>query len=138
MKMLPLNKGLLLAACVIGVTCSAGGVATYVKVLHASYKTKEQWLAAVCIILALSFYLCCFVTLLISVCGLLSDRCTESFINVIAGFCVFLTIAAYAAHNKEVFGGKTVFPSAGEWLFGGIVAGLGLFFLAALALVSNR
>ncbi|GAA48984.1 hypothetical protein CSKR_104539 [Clonorchis sinensis] len=136
--MLPLNKGLLLAACVIGITCGGGGVAPYAKVLKTSDKTKEQWLAAVCIILALAFYLCCFVTLLINVCGLLSDRFTESFINVVAGLCVFLTITAYAAHNKEVFGGKTVFPSTGEWLFGGIVAGLGLFFLAALAIVSNN
>ncbi|OON21468.1 hypothetical protein X801_02634 [Opisthorchis viverrini] len=136
--MLPLNKGLLLAACVIGITCGAGGVVPYAKVLQSGDKTKEQWLAAVCIILALSFNLCCFVALLINACGFLSTRFTESFINVIAGFCVFLTITAYAAHNKEVFGGQTVFPSTGEWLFGGIFAGLGLFFLAALALVSNH
>ncbi|KAF5405851.1 hypothetical protein PHET_00592 [Paragonimus heterotremus] len=131
-----LSKGILMTSCAVGVLCTMGAALTYQDIIVAKSKTPIENATTACIFISLILFGIAIICVLQSLCCFCSNRVLGLFISLFAGTATLMITIGYAAFHKPELDRTIPLPFMGEWLFGGIMAGLGAFFMSILVTVS--
>ncbi|KAF5405853.1 hypothetical protein PHET_00594 [Paragonimus heterotremus] len=131
-----LGKILVIVACAVGVVCTLGAIITYRDKITSDRLTDSEKAAASCMFIAFFIFAGIAILIFITLCCPCSDVIVGIVAAVAGGAALIFAIGSYGAYNKPLIDLGTRLPLVSEWLFGGIVSGVGLLLVALTLAVS--